>query len=270
MNTKLLIPNLVFEMAYSVEKIDKVRAMTFPAGTLRYGELVSLSGIILGSWKSDETDKLFQVYVNGQWAGATSHPHQRMLLVPYEHTHTAALEVIAVEPEERNIDFSDKLKGFTSNDGSHAILTWPKRGVIPLGSQANVYWNSGEGEIDYSEPLITKDIWSSPINKWGWGLDAFGKGDFSYSGTGAIGWERGSFGLGEFGFDAELQKFQSNVLPIGTYMFAVRLRDELGNLDEGEITTVSISVDPLPAAPSVKIDNYDEQSDTLTLSIDES
>jgi hypothetical protein len=253
-------------MAFSTTNIDKVRAMAFPAGMLSDGELVSLSGLVLVSWRSSETDKLFQVYVNGRWAGTTSHPQQRMLLVEYEHIHTAAIEIIAVEPAEKDTDYSNELSGFVG-DACHAILSWPKRGVLPLGGKANVYWDGGNGQIDYGEPLATWDIWCGQADKWGWGLDAYGKGDFGYSGTGAIGCGRGSFGWGEFGFDAELQEYQSESLAAGTYKFAVRLSDRLGNLDEGEVDVVTISVDPLPEAPGVTIASYDEESDDLVLNI---
>ena len=156
-------------MAFSTTNIDKVRAMAFPAGMLSDGELVSLGGLVLVSWRSSETDKLFQVYVNGRWAGTTSHPQQRMLLVEYEHIHTAAIEVIAVEPAEKDTDYSDELSGFVG-DGCHAILSWPKRGVLPLESKANVYWDGGNGEVDYGEPLTTQDIWCGQADKWdgGW------------------------------------------------------------------------------------------------------
>ena len=254
-------------MSLSTANIDKVRATAFPAGMLRNGEIVALPGMVLVSWSSIETDKLFQVYVNSQRAGATSHPNQRSLLVEYNHTHTAVIEVVSVWPGDKNTDFSDQLTGFNANDGSHVILEWPRRGILPLASKANVYWNSGSDEIDYDNPLVVQDIWHGAAEKWGWGLDAFGKGDFGYSGTGAIGWERGSFGLGEFGFDADKVQFQSDSLALGRYKFAVRLSDGLGNLDEGEITTLTLSIDPIPASPNVSIEGYDDESDELVLNV---
>ena len=151
--------------------------------------------------------------------------------------------------------------------GSHAVLSWPRRGTIPLGAKAMVYWNKGSGEIDYNNPLVTKAIWSSIVEKWGWGLDSFGKGDFGYSGTGAVGWGRGSFGKGEFGFDAEMVIFESESLPSGQYKFAVRMMDAQGNLDEGEFSTWECDIDPLPVAPGLQIESYDELSDILTLNI---
>ena len=180
-------------MAYNTEHISRVRAMGFPAGTQGGAEMVSLPGLVMVSWRSEETDKLFQVYVNGRWSGATAHPRQRKLLVEYEHSHTTAIEVVGVQPNEKNVNFADELAGFTEADGCHAVIHWPRRGVLPLGSRVMVYGDGESGQIDYGEPLVTMEVWAGVAEKWGYGLDGFGKGDFGYSGTGALGWGRGSF-----------------------------------------------------------------------------
>ena len=257
-------------MAYSTEHISSVRAIGFPAGTKGGDEMVSLPGLVMVNWRSEETDKLFQVYVNGQWSGATSHPRQRKLLVEYEHPHIAAIEVVAVLPNEKSVDFSGELAGFTGADGCHAVIHWPRRGVLPLGSRTMVYGDEGSGQINYTDPLATIETWAGVAEKWGYGLDGFGKGDFGYSGTGAVGWGRGSFAWGEFGFDAEIQVFISDALAAGKYQFAVRVCDTQGNFIEGEDEVVTVYLDPLPAASRVSIENYDEQNDELVLDIDQS
>ena len=255
-------------MGFSTSNIEHVRAMAFPVGTAGNGIMLAVPGLILISWSSGMTDKLFQVYVDGQLSGVTSDPGQRKLLVQYEHNHTAAIEVVAVEPADKDVDYAGQLEGFTVVDGSHAIISWPKRGVLPLESQACVYGNAGSGAIDYSQPLVTEKVWAGQWEKWGWGLDAFGRGDFGYSGTAAVGWGRGSLGQGEFGFDAELQSFQSEALSAGTYSFAVRHSDGLGNYIAQNDTICEVSVDPLPAAPVLAIDGYDGQLDSLVLRIE--
>lgn len=254
-------------MVFTTANIDNVKAMVFPAGALGDGGIVPLEGLILLTWRSGETDKLFQVYLDSRLSGATLHVQQRSLLVQYDETHPVAIEIVAVPAEERDIDYSEELYGFRNTDGSHAILRWPRRGKLPLGSKANVYWDSGDGDIDYDTLLASIPIWPAPADKWGWGLDGFGKGDFGYSGTGAVGWGRGSFGQGEFGFDADMLAFQSGALTTGTYRFAVWLADERDNFDQEDIEVFEITVDPLPEAPSLAIENYDYQSDQLVLNI---
>jgi len=255
-------------MGYSTTCVDKVKATAFALGRRRDGQMVPLPGVILLNWRSSETQKQFQAYVDGELAGVTIHPHQRTLLVQYAHTHPVVIEVIAVDPDDRDKDFSEVLSGFSNRDGCHVVLRWPRRGSLPLDTEVQVYWNNGSGAIDYdTEPLLTRKVWDKPTEKWGWGFDAFGVGDFGYSGTGAPGWGRGSFAEGEFGFDAEYFKLRTDALPLGTYLFGVRLSDDMGNLDGGDIDELSLSVDPIPRAPQLEIDSYDKDTATLVLRI---
>lgn len=254
-------------MGFSTNNISNVKAMAFPLGINGNGDMIEMPGLILVTWDSYATDTLFQTYVDGELSGVTSVLYQRKLLVQYEHTHTAAIEVIAVDPEDMNVDYANELDGFIDIDGSHVLISWPKRGVLPLGSKAKVYWNSGSGEIDYNQALTTQTVWQMVCEKWGWGLDAMGRGDFGFSGTGAPGCGRGSFGKGEFGFDAELQSFQSESLSTGTYQFAVRLSDAFDNHIAQNDVTCQISVDSLPNAATLAIESYDEQLDSLSLNI---
>jgi len=252
-------------MTFTIDNIEAVKAMTFPAGRLRDGTVVPMPGLIVVQWRSSETGKLFQVYVNGRLAGVTADPEQRMLLAPYDHSHPAAIEIVAVDAAEKDVDYAGELTGFTRDDGSHVLLSWPRLGTMPLGSEARVCWNDGDGEIDYDNPIATQAVWGDPTEKWGYGLDGFGEVGFGYSG-GAIGFGRGAFGLGEFGFDAEMMTFESEALPLGTYCLAVRLADATGNLDEGDVTSVELSIDPLPEAPILALESYDKV-EGLVLSI---
>ena len=254
-------------MVYGITDIDKVRATVFPAGYLKDGTAAALPGVILVRWKSGHTDKLFQVYVNGEWAGVTSHTEQRELSVQYDHTHTAVIEVIWVTADDKFVDWGGRVTGWKKTDGSHAVLSFSRRGTIPLGSEARLYGDRGLGEINFAEVLDRQAVWLEPTEKWGWGLDAFGRGDFGYSGTGATGWGKGSFGYGEFGFDADRLSFESEELAAGRYRFAVRLADAAGNLDEGEILEAEVNIDPLPVGPGLSIESYDDQTETLALNI---
>jgi len=192
---------------------------------------------------------------------------QRSLLVQCDPLEVAAIEVIAVDPTESNLDFSGELKGFSELDGCRAVLNWPRRGTLPLNNKAVIYGDGGEGSINYDEAIAAVDIWEGASDKWGWGLDEFGAGDFGYSGTGAVGWGLGSFGEGEFGFDADIESFESEPLVTGRYKFAVRISNAQGNLGEN-ITECEIGIDPLPRAPNLTIASYDPTSDGLLLNID--
>jgi len=254
-------------MGFSSDNIEHVKAMEIPLGFLADGQMVSVPGLALVGWRSDQSDKLFQVYVDGRLAGVTVYPDQRMLPVQCEETHTSAIEVVAVDPADKDVDHSSQLSGFDDIDGCHVMLSWPKRGTIAFGSRVVIYWDGGSGEIDYSEPVWQQSVWQGAWEKWGWGLDAFGRGDFGYSGTGAAGFGRGSFGNGEFGFDAEMQCFASEALSAGSYKFALRVTDSLGNYNDGQDSLFDISVDPLPEAATLALESYDDVSNLLVLDI---
>ncbi|MBN1765249.1 MAG: hypothetical protein JW860_08335 [Sedimentisphaerales bacterium] len=247
--------------------IEKVRAEPFSAGMLKGGRAAPVAGLVLVSWQSRETDIFFQVYVDGRRAGTTSHPRQRYLLVDCEAGHTAAIEVVAVDVSEFHIDHAKFLNGFSPNNGAYAIISFPRLMEYPRGSSVRIFGAGGGGPIDYSEPLAQIEVWDSLSKKWGWGLDTFGGGDFGYSGTGAIGWGKGSFGEGGFGFDAEVLTFRAGAKEAGTYRFAVRMVDRYGHFNEEQDEILTVYVDPLPAAPEVAIEGYDEEEDRLVLRI---
>ena len=148
------------------------------------------------------------------------------------------------------------------------MLKWPQWGTLELGSKVVVFGDGGSGQINNDQPLSEVETWPVLMEKWGWGLDCFGGGDFGYSGTGAIGWGRGHFGGGEFGFEARGLHYRSPALASGTYQYAVKLRDRMGRLDDGEGQIRTVTVDPLPRGAGVSIASYDEENDRLVLSID--
>ena len=254
-------------MKFSIDKIDSVRAVPFPVGQLQDGKATPLPGLVLLCWRSDETTRLFQAYVNKKLTAVTAIPQQRMMLVEYDHTHPAAIELAAVDPADKFTDFSSELGGFTSADGTHVKLGWPRRGSLPLDSVAKIYWDAGSGVIDTDNPLDQVLIWSDERDKWGWGLDRFGRGDFGYSGTGAPGWGLGVLGQGEFGFDAEMMAYESDELLGGRYKFALRLFDTRGTPQQDELEIFEVFIDPIPEAPMLIIDSYNPVSDTLVLQV---
>jgi len=266
-NTKLPIRSWVNEMGFGTTNIERVWAQVFPAGQLQQEEVVAWPGMVLVGWESYETEKYFQVYVDGRLSGVTEHPGQRMQLLEYEHSHPAGLEVIWVTKEDRYTDFAKQLSGFAETDGSHAVIYVPRMSGLSLAGRLELYWDGGSGVIDYSEAIVTQPVWANPFDKWGFGLDTFGEGDFGYSSAGAVGWGLGSFGIGEFGFDADELILSTEALEVGEYQFAVRLVDEFGNWDEGQTELFTIGIDPVPEQPELCIASYDEVNDELVLEI---
>ena len=254
-------------MGFGMTNIERAWAQVFPAGRLQREDVVALPGLVLVGWESRETEKYFQAYGDGRLLGVTGHPEQRMLLLEYEHDHPTAIEVIWVTKEDRYTDFAGELSGFEETDGAHAVIFVPRMSGLPLASRLELYWDGGRGVIDYSEAIVTQPVWANPFDKWGFGLDTFGEGDFGYSGAGAVGWGLGNFGIGEFGFDADELMLSTEALEAGEYQFAVRLVDEFGNWDEGDTEIFTIGIDPIPEEPELCIASYDDVNDELVLEI---
>ena len=61
--------------------IDNVRSSELPAGIRRDGECACEPRAALVRWRSAWADKLYQVYVNGRYAGTTVDSEQRQMVV---------------------------------------------------------------------------------------------------------------------------------------------------------------------------------------------
>ena len=230
------------------------------------GLSVITPGLVLVSWNSSAEHSLYQVYINGLLTGVTIHPKQRHLLVNYNHQHPALIELRTVESSQRCEDYGGELEGFGVDDGCHIQFRWPRLAWMPIGSEMWIYGSRGAGGVDYEdEPLARVRIWPDPYEKYGWGMDAFGEGDFGYSGTGAVGWGQGAFGEGDFGFDAEVGTWQSDVLAAGTWHWGAIVK----SAEEKQLSVMayetSISIDPMPQAQRLTIEDYEEEDNILKL-----
>jgi hypothetical protein len=257
-------------MAITCEGIENVRAFVLPEGTSADGDCAAFSRTALATWHSTLEGKLYQVYVNGQFAGVTLDPQQRQLVVqlPSSFTSAVRLEVVGVEPEEAHVDFAEELD--SAPIGSARLrLTLLRRQSLPLGATANVYTDNGTGQIDYSTPLnpVPIALWACRHDKAGFGMAQFGAGDFGYESAAAIGFGKGSFGRGHFGLDADTVEWVSPALALGEYRFGVIVTDQEGN-DSSASETAPITLVPA-ARPAAGLDvvTFDESANRLTLSI---
>jgi hypothetical protein len=247
--------------------IQMIQVDGFPRGRRKDGAAVAAPGLILVRWKAEESDRLVQAYVNRRWAGTSATPGQRMMLVECEGDHPAAIELIEVEAKDRYSDFSGELQGFRRTDGAHAMMEWCRRGDLALGSEVRIYWDGGEGTVDFGRAIAVQEVWRDASEKWGWGLEGFGRGDFGYCGANAPGLGLGCFGEGEFGFDAGRMFYRSEALAAGRYRFAAQLIDARGNA-AGEAEIFEVYIDPIPSAPSLALERYDAGTGELTLVVE--
>jgi hypothetical protein len=212
----------------------------------------------------------YQVYVNGRFAGTTLDSKQRQMVVPIPTSLTSPvhIEVIAIEAEQADMDFSSDLKQPQADSGRVRIVLLRSQS-LPIGATAEVYFDNGTGQIDYDNPLTDSPIriWPAWQDKAGFAMSGFGTGDFGYDSAAAVGFGRGSFGNGQFGLDADTIEWISPPLQSGTYKFSVKISDESGNqssTSETEPITVTPAARP---ADKLNILSFDKQTNRLRLEI---
>ncbi|MCK4913008.1 MAG: hypothetical protein KAI59_05350 [Planctomycetes bacterium] len=257
-------------MTITSEKIEKVRAFEVPNGVFGDGQIVSAAKIAFVKWQSGWSDKFYQVYVNGKYAGATSDNEQRHMLVQIPDSPQTAvkIEVFAVEAQKANVDFSDEV-GSVEPDKSRVCIQLLRSQVLPLDSFAEIYSDNGSGEIDYENPINNTPIkiWPSWQSKAGFAMSKFGLSDFGYDSSAAIGFGKGFFGYGQFGIDADYIEWLSEQLPAGTYKFGVKIISKNGNksssVETGQITIIPAA----KPAEHLAVVSFDKQNNKLIFNV---
>ncbi len=225
--------------------IQNVRATVLPDAVRSTGKAVTLGRAILISWQSSLAGLLYQVYVNGRFAGATHDPSERRLVIqiPSSSLATTHIEVVAVEPRAAHGDFSDQIDISTVGVG-RIRLTVLRSQSLPAEATIDIYGDNDSGTINYGTPVNRNPtpLWPCWQDKAGFGMARFGSGDFGYDGAAAVGFGKGLFGRGHFGLDADALEWISPALPAGTYRFGVVVCDDEGNASQ-PTETVPITLD---------------------------
>ncbi len=251
--------------------IEKVRAFELAGGVWVDGGSHGMPRIALVKWQSSWNDKLYQVYVNGRYAGATVETEQRQMVVPMPTSFETAvrIEVFAVGAEDTNVDFSSELSSSTGESGRAKIRMLRDQG-LPAGGTVQIYSDNGTGEIDYDNTVNEGPIriWSAWQDRGGFGMSRFGSSDFGYDGAAAVGFGKGVFGRGLFGFDAEVFEWVSPSLRTGVYKFGVKVSDEAGNESSGSETAQIAVIPAVRPAEKLSVSSFDKQTNELVLKID--
>jgi hypothetical protein len=249
--------------------ITSVRAFPLPCGIWWDGECTDMPQVALVKWKSVLKDVLYQVYVNGQFAGSTICLGQKEIIVhvPSSFTSAVRIEVFAVQPEHADIDFSSKLD--KPVNGGRVKITLSRSQNLPVDATAFVYSDNGTGQIDYENPVSETaiNIWPSWQDKSGFGMSRFCFSDFGYDSSAAVGFGKGCFGNDEFGIDADLIEWISPVLQAGVYKFAVMVFDKKGNKSSAAETGPITVIPEVEPAQKIEILSYEKESNRLVLKI---
>ena len=256
-------------MALVSSGIDKVRAFGLAAGIGADGAAVNEPVSILVKWYSEHEDKLHQVYINGQLAGATDDCRQRMIIsnIRSSMSSSAKIEVYAVGLDEGDVDYSEQLED--AGQFGRVGLGWARGQSLPFEGTGQVFSDGGSGVVDYDNGLVGGGVrlWPAWQDKGGFGLSRFGTSDFGYDGAAAVGFGIGSFGEGEFGFDAEKIGWQSGELATGKYKFGVKISDKEGNESPATETEAITVIRAAGGAEGLAIESYDAGQNELILSV---
>jgi len=250
--------------------IELVRAFELPSGIWTDGGYVGAPRIALVRWRSSWSDMFYQIYVNGQLAGATvdSQQRQEIIQIPTSFESPVRIEVFAVAAEHVHIDFSSKLDMSLANSGRVRINLLRGQN-LPIGATAQIYFDNGTGDIDYDNALNNSPIrvWPAWQDKAGFAMSSFGTGDFGYDSAAAVGFGKGSFGHGQFGLDADTFEWISSPMPAGLYKFGVKISDEAGK-QSASTETGQVTVTPAAKpAEQLSISSFDKQTNQLVLKI---
>jgi hypothetical protein len=257
-------------MALISNGIDSVRAYALPCGIRADAECVGTPRRALVKWKSGLSDKLYQIYVNGQFAGTTLDSKQRQIVVPIPTSFESAvrIEVFAVEAKQVYSDFSNEIIQHEPDRGRVKISLLRSQN-LPIEATAEIYFDNGTGEIDYNKPLSDSPIkiWPAWQDKTGFAMSRFGIGDFGYDSAAAVGFGKGSFGHGQFGLDADTIEWISLSLQAGIYKFGVKLINKEGNQSSASETGPITVIPAAKPADKLSIDSFDKQTNQLVLEI---
>ncbi len=250
--------------------IDTVRVFDIPGGISADGKNVGLPRVALVKWCSKWSDKLHQVYVNGQYAGTTLETGQRYIVVQVLTSSEVAvqIEVFAVETNEADRNFSSEFDLRVRQSG-RVKMSLLRSQNLPVSSSAHVYFDGGTGQVDYNKPLTAQpiQIWPNWQDKAGFGMSRFGTGDFGFDWAGGVGFGKGLFGHGRFGIDSDKICWVSPELQVGVYKFAIKIFDEAGH-ESGAVESREVTVIPAASpAESMNISSFEKETNELVLDI---
>jgi len=258
-------------MSLVSEGISEVRAWRLSGGVWDDGEFVGEPGFVLVSWRSELIGKLYQVYVNGIFAGVTSDEHQRRLAVSVGNSGSepVRIEVFAVDAEDADTDHSGEIE--RCGYGSRVKLVFLCSQKLSADSKLLIFSNRGNGHygIDYSESLngegdLIRRWWQ---DKSGFGMAVFGEGDFGYESSASRGFGLGAFGPGEFGYEADIIEWTSGELTAGKYCFAFGIYDRSGNMSNMQMTDL-ITLSPLACPAENVATERDDDSGEVVLKME--
>ena len=148
-------------------------------------------------------------------------------------------------------------------------ITWAVPAGYQPGDYARLYGNGGNGDIDYDTPLTNEqfELFQDGGGIYGWGYQPWGHTPWGKPwATKVPGWGHLPWGHSPWGYGTTVIQTQYTVTQCGTYKFAFKLFDKLGNENTGipEEAEVVIHIAP-PQPTGLKKVSYNKDMHILVL-----
>jgi len=235
-------------MGFSTEDITAVRALPVVLAVAPDGSWQGDPGFIEVVFESDAEGMHHQAYVDGRLAGATLLTDDRSIIVAASEHAASAVEVVAVDVDDRLTDYSASLTGYGDAQGSRATLSWSGGRYLDDALDHFDVYGGPAGAIDYAAPLNAEPI---PATVSGEDLGGFGCG---------------GFGRGGWGRSAMTFTFTTAKRFPGDWEFEVVAVDASGNATGGAEAQAAVELAGLVRPPSdFVVSGYDAQTQTATL-----
>ena len=137
------------------------------------------------------------------------------------------------------------------------------------GDYARLHGNSGNGALDWNNPLSNNiyNLFPDGAGIFGWGHAPWGHFRWGHAESlRTPGWGHLPWGRFPWGHGTGVIRADHRVERCGDYKFGFKCYDSLGNLHVGTPEEASVSVHTAPPAPAgLKKNNYDKDTDVLVL-----
>jgi hypothetical protein len=243
-------------VAYSTDGITCVRARPFVIDAGDSGP-AAVPGAVEVTWESANEGRWHQAYVGGVLAATTAAPEDRHLVVVApvagNGPNPVLIEVIAVEAQDRSVDFGGELSASAIALGSRAHLAWQAGPYLDPGLDSfDIFADARTGTVDYTRPLNELPLAARPGGAAPWGFGC------------------GGFGAGGYGTGTACYEWTSDPLAPGAWRFAVVASDAAGNRRE-TVTETDAQVASLPRPPeNFRSTHYEPGARQATLAWDPS
>jgi hypothetical protein len=147
--------------------------------------------------------------------------------------------------------------------------------AVPLGhlpgDYAMLYSNNGSGDISWTSPFDSEklDLFPGAAGNYGWGMSPWGMSSFGLPCPKDVqGWGQTPWGMSPWGCGCIVVTRTVRVTECGTWKFALKGFDAIGNAHAGTPNEATVTIHVAPPRPQMLAKkSYDKDTNVLTLEV---